>query len=87
MDLFRKLRTLLGALTQRPPTRPSPRSRVEAKDQAEKAVASTGKPARQERADEASEGERVADLIEQQKAALERSEGQGGANPPRPADH
>ena len=79
MDLLRKLRTLLGALTHKSSAQPSPTSPGEgagrdAQGQQNDAMASPARPTLQDEGDDSPEEGRVADLIEQQKKALDRSE-------------
>jgi hypothetical protein len=87
MDLFRKLRTLLGAWAHKP-FAPEP-PRAEPKQGAghpEGVHAAPNRPALQQQDDEAPEEGRVADLIERRKHALGQSEGRKGADRASPTE-
>jgi len=79
MDLLRKLRTLLGALAHKPSAPPSPANAGEgtsraAQGQEDHATALPARPTLQDKGSDSPEEGRVADLIEQQKNASDRSE-------------
>jgi len=78
MELFRKLRTLFGALAHKRSLPPAPRGRAEDRgpeSREEGTPGSAARPAVQDKVESRPEEGRVADLIQQQKNAQERGDG------------